>query len=93
MKKLIFKTLFLFLYFISSANSEVKPIFEGNTDALQGSIIYWNEKGEQNIINAQDSGFFVFGDAREINSVKLKNGKKLILVAQNQGKLLAFEKQ
>ena len=67
--------------------------FEGNTDALQGSIIYWNEKGEQNIINAQDSGFFVFGDAREINSVKLKNGKKLILVAQNQSKLLAFEKQ
>lgn len=67
--------------------------FEGNTDALQGSIIYWNEKGEQNIINAQDSGFFVYGDAREINSVKLKNGKKLILVTQNQSKLLAFEKQ
>ena len=67
--------------------------FEGNTDALQGSIIYWDDEGLLNVISAQDSGFFVFRDAREINSVKLKNGKKLILVAQNQSKLLAFEKQ
>ena len=65
--------------------------FEGNTDALQGSILYWDENGEEKIISAQDSGFHVFGDAREISSIKLKNGKILILVAQNQNKLLAFE--
>ena len=65
--------------------------FEGNTDALQGSILYWDENGEEKIISAQDSGFHVFGDAREISSVRLKNGKILILVAQNQNKLLAFE--
>ena len=50
-----------------------------------------DENGEEKIISAQDSSFHVFGDAREISSIKLKNGKILILVAQNQNKLLAFE--
>lgn len=40
MKKLIFRTIFLFLYFISSANSEVKPIFEGNADAKIKIIVF-----------------------------------------------------
>ena len=46
---------------------------------------------DEKVVSAQDSGFNVFGDAREIKSVRLKNGKILILVAQNQNKLLAFE--
>ena len=65
--------------------------FEGNTDALQGTILYLDENEGEKVVNAQDSGFHVFGDAREIKSVRLKNGKILILVAQNQNKLLAFE--
>ena len=65
--------------------------FEGNTDALQGTILYLDENEGEKAVSAQDSGFNVFGDAREIKSVRLKNGKILILVAQNQNKLLAFE--
>ena len=65
--------------------------FEGNTDALQGTILYLDENEDEKVVSAQDSGFNVFGDAREIKSVRLKNGKILILVAQNQNKLLAFE--
>ena len=65
--------------------------FEGNTDALQGTILHLDENEGRKVVSAQDSGFNVFGDAREIKSVRLKNGKILILVAQNQNKLLAFE--
>ena len=69
------------------------PPFEGNFDAFQGSILQWNNIGEQKVFNAQDSGFHVFGDAREISSIRMLNGKTLILVTQNQSRLLAFEKQ
>ncbi len=66
--------------------------FEGKNDALQGSILRTNEKGMLEVFKSNDSGFFVTGDARSIEKVRLKNGKILILVAQNQDKLLVFEK-
>lgn len=66
--------------------------FEGNNDALQGSIIRFNEKGILEVVQSNTSGFFVSGDARSIEKIKLKNGKILLLVAQNQDKLLVFEK-
>ena len=69
------------------------PPFEGNFDAFQGSIINWNFMGDKKVIDAQDSGFHVFGDAREITSIAMQNGKTLILVTQNQSRLLAFEKK
>ena len=69
------------------------PPFEGNFDAFQGSIINWNSMGDKKVIDAQDSGFCVFGDAREISSIAMQNGKTLILVTQNQSRLLAFEKK
>jgi hypothetical protein len=69
------------------------PPFEGNFDAFQGSIINWNFMGDKKVIDAQDSGFHVFGDAREISSIAMQNGKTLILVTQNQSRLLAFEKK
>ena len=69
------------------------PPFEGNFDAFQGSIMEIDKMGKQKVIDSQHSGFHVFGDAREIESIQLKNGKTLILVTQNQSRLLAFEKQ
>ncbi|MGB1404759.1 MAG: hypothetical protein ACPG6F_03755, partial [Flavobacteriaceae bacterium] len=67
--------------------------FEGNSDALQGTILKWNTEGNHTIISAQESGFHVFGDAREIKKINLKNGKQLLLVTQNQSRLLTFEKK
>jgi len=69
------------------------PPFEGNFDAFQGSIMKKNNDGKQIVFSAQDTGFHVFGDAREINSIRMQNGKTLILVTQNQKQLLVFEKQ
>jgi len=42
--------------------------------------------------SAQETGFYAFGDARDLELITLQNGKKLILVSQNQGSLLVFEK-
>ncbi len=68
------------------------PPFEGNFDAFQGSIMQWNY-GNKKVFSAQDTGFHVFGDAKEISSIRMQNGKTLILVTQNKSRLLAFEKQ
>jgi hypothetical protein len=46
--------------------------------------------GEQFQSN-QFSGFRVDGVGSDIKKIKLSNGKKLVLVTQNQSRLLAFE--
>ncbi len=66
------------------------PPFEGNFDAFQGGIMTFGE--EIKVYSPQESGFFAFGDARDLELVHLKD-KNLILVSQNAGKLLAFEKK
>ena len=66
------------------------PPFEGNFDAFQGAIINTNTMGNKKVLEAQDSGFHVFGDAREISSIRMLNGKTLILVTQNQSRLPQF---
>jgi hypothetical protein len=68
------------------------PPFEGNMDAFQGSILQFKE-GSLITKGSEKSGFHVFGDARALDKVRLSNGKDLILVTQNQGSLLAFEKR
>ena len=70
------------------------PPFEGNYDAFQGVVLDWNERlkiWNDNV--AQYSGFHVYKDAKKIDQIRLVNGKKLILVAQNKERLLAFQKK
>jgi hypothetical protein len=67
------------------------PPFEGNADAFQGGVL--NLDQPMQFKNAQTSGFYAYGDARDIELIALQNGKKLILVSQNQGRLLVFEKK
>lgn len=50
-------------------------------------------EGNNTIISPQESRFHVFGDVREIKEINLKNGKQLLLVTQNQNRLLTFEKK
>lgn len=66
------------------------PPFEGDSDAFQGGIMNLDQSIKFN--NAQETGFYAFGDARDLELITLQNGKKLILVSQNQGSLLVFEK-
>lgn len=66
------------------------PPFEGNFDAFQGGIMTFGK--EIKVYSPQESGFFAFGDARDLELLHL-NGIQLILVSQNAGKLLAFEQK
>ena len=86
--------MFLKLHILSISLAAICGLlFEGNFDAFQGTIIKNNTIGDKKVLEAQDSGFHVFGDAREISSIRMQNGKTLILVTQNQSRLLAFEKK
>ena len=64
------------------------PPFEGNFDAFQGAIMTFGK--EIKVYSPQESGFFAFGDARDLEKLNL-NDKQLILVSQNGGKLKVFE--
>ena len=68
--------------------------FEGNFDGFQGILLNWDsEKEEWQTTESRHSGFHVFKDAREMGVITLNNEKKLILVTQNQDRLLVFEKK
>jgi hypothetical protein len=66
------------------------PPFEGDSDAFQGGIMNLDQSIK--FKSAQETGFYAFGDARDLELITLQNGRKLILVSQNQGNLLVFEK-
>ena len=63
--------------------------FEGNFDAFHGGILTFD--GKIKFKSPHDSGFYTFGDARDLDKVNLKSGKQLILVSQNSEKILVFE--
>ncbi len=66
------------------------PPFEGDSDAFLGGVMNFDQSIK--FKNAYETGFYAFGDARDLELVTLQNGKKLILVSQNQEALLVFEK-
>lgn len=66
--------------------------FEGNHDGFRGLILESQKNQEFSIIQANDSGFNIPGNAKDIVKIKLKNGDELIIVAQNQDRLLVFKK-
>lgn len=62
----------------------------GNYDALIGVCLIGNGKGDFKSLEANRSGFFVSADAKDIKSITLGNGKKVILVSTNSDTLKAF---
>ena len=66
--------------------------FEGNKEALRGLILEAKINSPDFKLQKNSEGFEVSGNAKAINSIKLSNGIELILVTQNQDKLLVFEK-
>jgi len=67
------------------------PPFEGNFDGLLGGNLKI-EKKVPFISSAEESGFYVYGDVKDLKTITLQNGKKVILVAQNGANLKVFEK-
>ncbi len=50
------------------------------------------EKKVPFISSAEESGLYVYGDVKDLKTITLQNGKKVILVAQNGANLKVFEK-
>ena len=66
--------------------------FEGNKEPLRGLILEAKINLPDLKLQKNSEGFEVSGNAKAINFIKLINGIELILVTQNQDKLLVFEK-
>nr|MCU0353816.1 RNA-binding protein [Cytophagales bacterium] len=62
----------------------------GRYDASVGTCLLGNGKGGFVPVPLSRSGFLVRGDAKAFAEVRLANGKSLLLVTQNQDKLLSF---
>ena len=65
--------------------------FIGPLDAFSGLHLKWN-LDQFEIIPKAVSRFDVPGNARDIEKIESSVGNSLLLVSQNNGKLLAFEK-
>jgi len=82
---------YLYLADYYAGNDFGGPPFEGNFDGLLGGNLKI-EKKVPFISSAEESGFYVYGDVKDLKTITLQNGKKVILVAQNGANLKVFEK-
>ena len=68
-------------------------VFIGRYDAFNGGVLVGDEKGGFEFKNAEESGFRVTGDAKDMIQVENANGgSPYIVVTQNRGKALVFTK-
>jgi hypothetical protein len=69
-------------------------IFIGRYDAFNGCLLKGNGKGDFQMINTEESGFLVPGDAKYIIEVKnAKESNPYYIVSQNKGSLKVFQKK
>ena len=67
--------------------------FIGRYDAFNGGVLLGDNKGGFDFKNAEESGFKVIGDAKDMVQVERANGgNPYIVVTQNRGKALVFSK-
>ena len=67
--------------------------FIGRYDAFNGGILLGDNKGGFEFKNAEESGFKVTGDAKDMVRVeRAGGGDPYIVVTQNRGKALVFTK-
>ena len=74
-------------------NNFGNEVFVGRLDAFNGGLLKGDGKGGFEMINTQESGFLVPGDAKDMISIQNANGTNpYIIVTQNRGKLKVFQK-
>ncbi len=63
----------------------------GKFDASYGIVFTRNDKGEWGTVSAQQSGFAVSGEARDIKAIAGSSGERLILISRNNDSLAVFK--
>ena len=72
-------------------NSYSTEVNTGSYDAFNGLLLAGDGKGGFIAISPRESGFWVTGDAKNIARLQVGTEEQLILIAVNNGPLLAFE--
>jgi enediyne biosynthesis protein E4 len=76
---------------IINGNDYGTEISTGRYDAFNGLVLKGDGKGNFTALQPGQSGFYVPGDGKSMLYLKTVKGQPLLLAAQNQGPLLAFE--
>jgi hypothetical protein len=76
---------------IINGNDYGTEIFTGRYDAFNGLLLKGDGKGNFIAQQPGQSGYYVPGDGKSLVNIKSATGQSLLLAAQNQGPLLAFE--
>lgn len=76
---------------VIAGNNYHADVESGRYDAGNGLFLKGDDKGNFEPVHLTESGFFIPKDSRAVASLKLANGKRLILVANNDDKLVGFE--
>ncbi len=74
-----------------SGNSYVTEAINGQMDGLYGLFLKGDGAGSFIPITAEKSGILLPGDGKGLSVLTLKNNNRLLLAAQNNGKLESFE--
>jgi enediyne biosynthesis protein E4 len=80
-----------FLDIIVNGNDYGTEIFTGRYDAFQGLILKGDGKGNFTPLQASQTGFSMPGDGKSLAYIRSSKNRLVLLAAQNQGPLLAYE--
>lgn len=76
---------------IINGNDYGAEIFTGRYDAFNGLILKGDGKGNFVAQQPGQSGYYVPGDGKRLVNIRSATGKSILLAAQNQWPLLAYE--
>ncbi|MFB6098146.1 MAG: hypothetical protein ABEK84_03350 [Salinibacter sp.] len=71
-------------------NSFAPPPSTGRYDALIGALLRGDGEGGFEAVDVRRSGFSVEGDAKGLVEIALSDGRRLLVVSRNDGRLKAF---
>ena len=72
-------------------NNYAFELFTGKQDAFIGLLLAGDGRGNFKAMRVDSSGFYVDGDAKGLASLVREDGSSLILVTQNNDRLVVFE--
>lgn len=78
------------LDFLMIGNSYATEVETGRYDAANGTLLFGKGNGNFDFLRNANSGFWASKEARDIEVIKLKNGKKLYLIANNNEALETY---
>lgn len=77
-------------WIFTAGNIRNVNVYFGQYNAGNGQMLQYQPNGTWNIPSIVASGFFVPGDVRDMDWITLANGRKMLVVGENEGPLSVF---